>query len=94
MEFTLDQSKDEVYFKNQTVSCVQEVSPEGVMLVSIQGASSLLLISRTEKRILQQIQNPSGDSAYSCITPILDFDYQTQPFMLIKDERMTSFVNV
>lgn len=76
------------------MSCVQEVSPDGVMLVTIQGAQTLLLISRTEKRIMQQIKNPSGDSAYSCLIPILNFNAEDLPFMVVKDERMVSLVNV
>ena len=83
---------EEVYFKNQAVSCLHEIN-SGTLLVCVQGTYNIQILSRLERKVIDFIVNPSNDLNYNCLQPFLGYDKKKYPFVLLKDETMVSVIN-
>lgn len=83
---------EEVYFKNQAVCSVHEIN-SGTLLVCVQGTYNILILSRLERKVVEQIENPSNDLNYNCLQPFLGYDKKKYPYVLLKDETMVSIIN-
>lgn len=64
------------------------------MLVCVEGRSKLVIINIADRAAIAIIDNPSGSSIPFCIMKHPFYDLGGVPYVLLKDERMISLIDV
>ena len=94
-QFKFEFSSEEHYFPEETVKGAFEYQPRKIIALT-SGDRSIRFISRLSYREDESLkfENLSRDNDYKSMKPFPDYNYETFPYVLIKDSKSLNVINV
>jgi hypothetical protein len=94
-QFKFEFSREEHYFHEKTVKGAFEYLPRKIIALT-SGDRSIRFISRLNYREDESLkfENLSRDNDYKSMKPFPDYNYETFPYVLIKDSKSLNVINV
>jgi hypothetical protein len=95
IKFEFDLNLEEIYFNEKTVNGAFEYAP-GLIIALLKRSKKIRFIDRknVDEVTFSKIPNPSNDNDYKSLRPFPNYDYETFPYVLIKDSKSLTVVNV
>ena len=94
-QFEFKFNQDEQYFKSQTVKGAFEYDSKKIIAL-VNGEKSIKFINRVSQKEEKHltIANLNKETEYRCLLPFPYYNYQTFPYILVKDSKSLNVINV
>jgi hypothetical protein len=91
--YSFQEDEDEQYFIGKITRSILEYKKDK-LLVCLKGSPHIFCIDRRTRDVSRKIKIPSGDTNCFCMRLIPDYNADTLPFVMIRDRKAISIVDI